>query len=668
MNQSEDFSSSPYPCNALANARTRHVIAELNHAKPEFVVHLGDMINPVPELPTYEDAANNFKSLVEELEAPLYLVPGNHDVGDKPVSWMPAGRVSDEYLALYKSHFGSDYYSFDFKDFHFVIINAQLFNSGLSEEKTQKEWLVADFEKNTHKRTFIGIHYPPYVSNIDENGSYDNIDEPGRSWLISLLEKYSPEAMFCGHVHNFWYDLVHKTEMYLLPSTAFVRHDYSEFYKIEPGDQQGRNDEPKLGYFLVRVYETGHVIENIRTYGKELHPGQTLSEPSLSQKKSQSKESSVVHVGLDMRQPWAEELEIAPSGGVDEFERKLARNDYPILALWEMGIRRMRIPIQDILNTKIRRRMQILHQAGHIFQVYSYGLPRQNAIDCLAENARLVSELEIVINWENISETLPEIVALKVKTCSKIILSRVNRKATGKHQGGKFNHMISHGFTLAEANELNDFFSDNPQTKAIDGIVFTIPRDQEKLAAVIEAEKIGKLLNKEVCLYIKSTSSSPADVFFDDQANAELMLEAVFSSAGANNINIILDTFADTDRGYFSRSGLVDRRYNPKLGSRVLSTVIGILQGEFWSLDELDVNLGKGITLIRLNSTHGEQLTLINNKTEHGEANIDLTKITEGCTSEVISLESGNVESYHKGKCSISFPFIVRSRIKNWTA
>ena len=131
MNQSEEYSSSPYPCNALANARTRQVIAELNQHEPEFVVHLGDLVNPVPELPTYDDAANHFKSLMADLNAPLYLVPGNHDVGDKPVSWMPAGRVNDEYLALYESHFGPHYFSFDFRDLHFVIVNAQLFNSDL---------------------------------------------------------------------------------------------------------------------------------------------------------------------------------------------------------------------------------------------------------------------------------------------------------------------------------------------------------------------------------------------------------------------------------------------------------------------------------------------------------------------------------------------------------
>ena len=373
MNQSEDYSSSPYPCNRLANARTRHVIAELNRLKPSFVVHLGDIVNPVPELPTYDDAAAHFKDLVGNLGAPLHLVPGNHDVGDKPVSWMPAGTVNDANLALYERHFGRPFYSFDFSGLHLVIVNSPVINSGLAAEGEQAAWLEADLAANRDKRTFLFTHYPPYVSNPEENGSYDNIDEPGRSWFLKLIEAYRPEALFCGHVHNFWYDVYGETEIYLLPSTAFVRHDYSEFYRVEPGDQFGRNDEPKLGYLLVRVYETGHVAENIRTYGRTLDPGETLAPPEgIEHARVHTKESTLVNVGVDMRHPWAEEMEVAPSGALDEFERKRARNDYPLMALWEMGLRSMRVPIQDLIDPRVRRRMGLLKSIGHIFQVYCY--------------------------------------------------------------------------------------------------------------------------------------------------------------------------------------------------------------------------------------------------------------------------------------------------------
>jgi 3',5'-cyclic AMP phosphodiesterase CpdA len=576
MNQSEDHSSSPYPCNRLANARTRHVIAELNRLEPAFVVHLGDIVNPVPELPTYGDAAGHFKALAKELTAPLHLVAGNHDVGDKPVSWMPAGTVSDANRELYSRHFGRHFYSFDFADLHLVVINAPVINSGLAVEAEQAAWLEADLAAKRDKRTFLFTHYPPYVSDPAESGSYDNIDEPGRSWLLGLIAAHRPEAVFCGHVHNFWYDVQGETEIYLLPSTAFVRHDYSEFYRVEPGDQFGRNDEAKLGYFVVRVYEQGHVAENIRSYGRTLAPAERLpvsEETGLAP--VHSKESGLLEVGVDMRHPWAEEMEIAPSGALDEFERKIARNDYPLLALWEMGLRLMRVPIQDLLNPRTRRRMEILKAAGHRFQVYLYGLPGLDVQASLAAFGHFVDSLELVVDWERVEACLPALRALKADSGLKLLLSRVNRKDGARQQGSRFNHLISPGFTL-------DLF---------DGFLVTSRREVAPWAAAAEAAELAAELGTKICLYLKSTEASPARAFVDDAQNAAWVAEGLLAGIGHAGIAVILDSFTDSDRGYFARTGLVDRRYNPRLAGRVVKHLVGLLNPgeERWSAAPLEV-------------------------------------------------------------------------------
>lgn len=610
MNQKEDYSSSPYPCNALANARTRRVVAELNQRKPEFVVHLGDIVNPVPELPTYEDAAGHFKTLMAALDAPLHLVSGNHDVGDKPVSWMPAGTVNDEHLALYESHFGPHYYAFDAEGLHMVVINAQIINSGLAAEAEQRAWLERDLAGSAGKRTFVCIHYPPYVSNEDEHGSYDNIDEPGRSWLLDMIRQHKPEGLFCGHVHNFWYDVIGETEMYILPSTAFVRQDYSEMYRIEPGDQYGRNDEPKLGYFMVRVYEHGHVVENVRTYGRTLEPGADLPAPTPRVHVPQSKESPVVAVGLDMRHAWAEELVVAPSGGVDEFERKLARNDYPVLAMWEMGMRLMRVPLQDLVDAKTRRRMAIMQGAGHLFQVHSYGLPGVKAAKLLAEHAGLIHRLEIVINWETAETQLASIAALRRDTGLTIYLSRVNRKDTNKYTGGRYNHLISHGFVLGEADELAAMFDAHPDAAAIEGVMFNVMREAEPAAAALAAGAVAETLGRRACLYVKTTSGSPAEAFEDEAANVNRFAESVVAGIGVAGVEVILDTFDDIDRSYFARTGLVDRRFNPKMGSFVISNLFGLLGGARWTLDG-DAVEAAGARVLELASGDGEVIALI---------------------------------------------------------
>ena len=594
-NQGEDISSSPYACNALANARARHAMAEIDSLEPAFVVHLGDIVNPVPELPTYGAAADNFKQLSKVLRAPLHVVPGNHDVGDKQVSWVPAGAVTEEHLALYERHFGAHYFSFDHNDLHVVIVNAPIINSGLAAEAEQRAWLEHDLEAAKDRRCFVCIHYPPYVSNRDEADNYDNIDEPGRSWLLDLVERYRPEAMFCGHVHNFWYNVHGATEIYVLPSTAFVRHDYAEFYRGHPGDEYGRKDTAKLGYFVVRVYEHGHVADNVRTYGRTLAPDVAYAAPRSAAALPHTKESAVTTLGVDMRHPWAEEMEIAPSGALDEFERKRARNDYPLLALWEIGLRRMRVPLHDLLDPRVRRRMELLHAVGHLFQVHCYGLPDGNARRTLLEHAHLVDVFELVADWAAVDAVAAGATKLKADGGPKVLVSRVNRKDGGKHAGGRFNHLISHGFVFEEADELADLMARHPGI--FDGVVLRVDRQTSPLDAARWASALGERLGIRACLYVKTSAASPAESFNDDAANATRVALAAVAALTSPGIDVILDTFADADRGYFARTGLVDRRLNPRHAGRVLRHLVGLMGTGGWSLGDGTLDGG---TLARL--------------------------------------------------------------------
>ncbi|MGW6461460.1 hypothetical protein ACWF94_36960, partial [Streptomyces sp. NPDC055078] len=56
VNPGDDRSSSPWASNRLANERSRRAVAELNRLAPDFVVHLGDLVHPVPALETFTSA------------------------------------------------------------------------------------------------------------------------------------------------------------------------------------------------------------------------------------------------------------------------------------------------------------------------------------------------------------------------------------------------------------------------------------------------------------------------------------------------------------------------------------------------------------------------------------------------------------------------------------
>jgi Icc-related predicted phosphoesterase len=574
MNEVEYGSSSPYEANRVANARTRYVIERLNQIAPALTIHLGDLVHPVPSMPTYAQAADNFKQLTAALQSPLRLVPGNHDVGDKPVAWAPAGIVNDAALALWREHFGDHFYSFDFQGLHIAVVDAQIINSGLAAEGEQRAWLERDLAAHAGQRTFLCLHYPPYVSDPDESESYDNLAEPGRRWLLDLIDTHRPEAVFCGHVHNFWYNRHGASDCYILPSTAFVRQDYSELARVAPADgQHGRDERPKLGFFIVRVHERGHVCHVERTYGATLDPGQSLPPATERVDALHSIENWRAPFGVDLRHPWTEIVEIPPTGALDEFERKRARNDYPLMALWEMGLRKLRVPLQDLEDPRTRDRMRTLRRLGHAFTVYTLDVPRGRQRDLLIEHHDLVDAWEVVCSWPGILRTLDAIAEVKRKAPLVALLSKLRTKEDVRREGSRYYHFINHGFLPDEREALLEFRASG--AGVADGVVFRVVRQASPWTAIAAAQAAATELGGRASVHVRMASTNPAETFTDDHANANRVAEALAASLatvgpGRPDVDVFLDTFADIDRGYFVRHGLVDRRYNPRLASHVV--------------------------------------------------------------------------------------------------
>ena len=129
----------------LGADRSAYVVREINRLAPDFVVHLGDITHPEPGTAAYEDSATRFHAVYKELDCPLYLVAGNHDIGEKAFPGQPRGRqearatVSDDKIAEYESQFQAHYYSFEHQGCLFVIINGLIVNSGLACEQSQRQ-------------------------------------------------------------------------------------------------------------------------------------------------------------------------------------------------------------------------------------------------------------------------------------------------------------------------------------------------------------------------------------------------------------------------------------------------------------------------------------------------------------------------------------------------
>ena len=176
----------------------RRVIEEINLLNPDIVVTVGDQIEGYGE--DYERSAAEWDSvlaLLGELEAPIYLIPGNHDIWDD----------TSEAMFTEKTGF-KPYYSFDYGNTHFVVLDVSRIESSEDFPEEQRTWLVGDLERHRDaEHTFVFYHKPLWEQTLPR-GRSDRMHD--------IFARYGVDAVFNGHYHEYFagdYDGVAYTVM-----------------------------------------------------------------------------------------------------------------------------------------------------------------------------------------------------------------------------------------------------------------------------------------------------------------------------------------------------------------------------------------------------------------------------------------------------------------------
>jgi len=552
VNAEWGFSTSPYPSGALFNARAAAAFAKVRALKPDFVLHLGDKVHPVPGQPGFPLAAGHFLEMVKDLGAPIHWIPGNHDIGDKPSGWLPAPPISDEARRIYTEAFGPDRHAFDHDGVRFVMADASLINSGLVAEAEQWEWLDANIPKD--RRSFLGLHYPPYLLDPDEPDHYDNLANPGRARLLAMLRGRPVEALFTGHVHNVFMNRWGDTDIHVLPGIAFMRHDYTQLFSAPPTDDEfGRNHVGRLGFMVVEVFAKGHTVHWVHTNGG-VEPGIADRQMTVSPLHPRRRAAPI---GVDLRQEWARPLPIVPAGGVDELSRKYVRNDYLAMRLQSLGLRHLRVPMQDVTEPRAAARMHDFAAYGHRFTAYGFGVPTPEVCDRLAAVAPTLSGVEIILQPEGIEAEAPRLAAMGRALGVPVLLSKleVSAHTEGKGDGrAVYAHFIRHGFPPAEADSA--FAALDP---GIAGLCFAIDRAAPLWPALEGIAAAARRHGRRAIVHLRLAGHSVASDAGHPDETARRIAEATLGGwAHRDVLEIVIDTFVDLDRGYFPRSGLLD--------------------------------------------------------------------------------------------------------------
>ncbi len=171
----------------------RQAVDAVNRLEPDFLVITGDFVNnPSDSLQWAE-----FGRLTAAIKAsvPVYLSPGNHDIGQHPTK---------KTIRAYESVYGDDKFSFKHQGHLFIGINTCLLRAKNSRmEQKQLKWLKKQLkraEKTGH--TIIFTHYPFFLYDPEEPESYSNIPPEKRKKYLDLFRKHGVDYIFAGHYHN----------------------------------------------------------------------------------------------------------------------------------------------------------------------------------------------------------------------------------------------------------------------------------------------------------------------------------------------------------------------------------------------------------------------------------------------------------------------------------
>lgn len=550
----------------FALGRTRYLVSLVNQIAPDFAIHLGDVVAPLQGSEMYDKAVERAKELLRPLACPWYLVPGNHDLGDKPMVRTPAPYADSRSVATFETHWGDSYRSFSFRGCRFVLLNAPLLGTQTEAEERMRAWLRRELKASRGARTFVFLHYPIYISDPNEDSHYDNVDDPARSWLLELFEEFDVVAAFSGHAHNFFYNRSGTTDLYVLPAISHVRADFGDLLRADPVEEHGWGDYAKLGFIWVRVYEDRYDIEFVRTYGRTTLDG---TAPRLTLEKRPERPAPF---GVFMRHPWASVEEMA-CVFVDEMVRKEARNQWPTLALWDLGIERLRIPLNDFAKNESRAHARALASRGATFSPFITEFPTQKEQHILNECNDIIDSLELILPTATLATPGRNFDEIRGRVDVPIFLSMLE---TGEGIGRGIR--IRSGWTEKDFDFLKRLCADRRILDSIDGLAFTIETNVNPWHGIRTTKAIAASLGLRArCHVSMQDPAGPGSPTETPLWAMGRVIETYLASLAHNDVEVYLDTLVSHDRGFRVYHGFVDRRGNPTLCYDVVRQLGSIL-------------------------------------------------------------------------------------------
>lgn len=222
------------------------VIHSVNKLNPDFVLTGGDMIMDALETPIerVNMLYDLYQKKIKDFNMKVYNTIGNHDI----FGWYEKSKVDPSHKLygkkMYEKRLGERYYSFDFKEWHFMVLDSIQRSDGNGYigkiDDQQIEWIKNDLLSigkevpiviSTHI-PFISVNYqlrkgalePIRPSVIITNGKE----------VLDLFKEYSLKLVLQAHLH-FYEEIRAKGVTYITGGAVSANWWKGPYYGLEEG-------------------------------------------------------------------------------------------------------------------------------------------------------------------------------------------------------------------------------------------------------------------------------------------------------------------------------------------------------------------------------------------------------------------------------------------------
>ncbi|WP_146407426.1 LamG-like jellyroll fold domain-containing protein [Allorhodopirellula heiligendammensis] len=182
-------------------------VVDTNLLDPDLVMTVGDLVQGYNTAEDWMPQMQEFKGIMNDLNAKWFPVAGNHDVYWRGQGPAPQGQNEE----LYEQNFGPLWYSFRHKNAGFIVLfsdegnpetNQKAFNSGDLQNMSDEQLAFLDKalkELQDAEHVFVFLHHPRWIG-----GGYEGSNWPTVHNKLAAAGNVS--AVFAGHIHHMRYD------------------------------------------------------------------------------------------------------------------------------------------------------------------------------------------------------------------------------------------------------------------------------------------------------------------------------------------------------------------------------------------------------------------------------------------------------------------------------